>query len=149
MGKIQGICFVDFAVSVINSTASGIEVFRDLSVHFQYMESLLEHLRLSDERAPNVLRVLVQRLGYDLAPLESLPYYENPNVTRFERRNWEEHNIFSPNVLIDLRTLLLHAELLYLAEHAKQNKTDATTDARTKEIKNELLDIAGSGGYLD
>ena len=135
----------DFAVSVVKPTASGAEVFRDLSAQLQHMETLLEHYRWSDERSPDDLRELVQRLGYDLAPLESLPYYENP----FERRNWEEHNIYSPNVLLDLRALLLHAELLYLAEHAKHNKTDAITDARTKEIKNELLDIAGSGGYFD
>lgn len=135
----------DFAVNVIKPTASGAEVFRDLSAQFQHIETLLEHFRWSDERAPDDLRELVQRLGYDSAPLESLPYYENP----FEQRNWEYHNIGSPNVLLDLRTLLLHAELLYLAEHEKNNQTDATTDARSKEIKKELLDIAGSGGYVD
>ena len=34
-------------------------------------------------------------------------YYDNP----FENRNWERHNLGSPNVLLDLRTLQLYAEL--------------------------------------
>ena len=135
----------EFAVNVIKPNASGAEVFRVVCAKFQHMKALLEQYRQSDERAPDDLRELVQRLGYDLAPLESLPYYENP----FEGRNWEDHNIGSPNVLLDLTALLLHAELLYLTEYAKHNQTDATTDARIKEIMKELSDIAGSSGYID
>ena len=135
----------EFAVSVIKPTACGAEVFRDLSAHFQHVETLLGHYKWSDERAPDDLRELVRRLGYDLAPLETLPYYENP----FEGRNWEEHNIRSPNVLLDLTALLLHAELLYLTEYSKHNQTDATTDTRIKEIMKELSAIAASSGYFD
>ena len=134
----------DLAVNV-KPTASGAEVFRALSTQFQSMGALLEHYRKSDERAPDDLRELVQQLGYDLAPLESLPYYENP----FEGRNWEDHNLGSLNALLDLRALLLHAELLYFTEYAKHNQTDAATDARSKEIMKELSDIAGSSGYFD
>ena len=134
----------DLAVNV-KPTASGAEVFSALSAQFQRMEALLEHYRQSDERAPEDLRELVQRLGYDLAPLESLPYYENP----FERRNWEYHNLGSLNALLDLRALLLHAELLYLTAHAKLNQIDTITDARSKEIMKTLADIAGSSGYFD
>ena len=79
------------------------------------------------------------------APLESLPYYENP----FEGRNWEHHNLASPNALLDLRALQLHAELLYLAEYTKLNQTDAIAEARSKEIMKELSDIAGSPIYSD
>ena len=134
----------DLAVDV-KPTATGAEVFSALSTQFQRMEALLEDYRQSDERAPEDLRELVQRLGYNLAPLESLPYYENP----FERRNWEYHNLGSPNALLDLRALLLHAELLYLTAQAKLNQIDIITDARSKEIMKELADIAGSSGYFD
>ena len=135
----------EFAVKVIKPTATGAEVFRAISAQFQHVKALLEHYRKSDKRAPDDLRELVQRLGYDLAPLESLPYYENP----FERRNWEDHNLGSPNTLLDLRALLLHVELLYLTAHAKLNQIDINTDARSKEIMKELEDIAGSSGYFD
>ena len=101
------------------------------------MEELLEHYRKSDERAPEDLREIVQRLGYDLGPLESLPYYENP----FELRNWVFHNIGSTNTLLDLRALLLHAELLYLTARAELNQIDITTDARSKEIMKELANM--------
>ena len=134
----------DLVVNV-RPTASGAEVFSALSSQFQRIEALLEHYRQSDETASKDLRELVQRLGYDLAPLESLPYYENP----FEVRNWEYHNLGSPNALLDLRALLLQAELLYLTEFAKLNQTDAITDARSKEIMKELLDIAGSSVYSE
>ncbi len=135
----------DFAVNVIKPTASRAEVFKALATKLHNMEALLEHYRWSDKKAPEDLKELIERLGYDPAPLESLPYYENP----FEKRNWEDHNIGSPNVLVDLRALLLHAELLYLTEYAKHNQTDASTGARIKEIKKELLDVAGSWGYFD
>ena len=134
----------DLAVNV-KPTATGAEVFSALSAQFQRMEVLLERYRQSDERAPEDVRELVQRLGYDLAPLESLPYYENP----FELRNWESHNIGSPNALLDLRALLLHAELLYLTAHAELNQIDTITDDRSKEIMNELANIAGSSTYVD
>ena len=134
----------DLAVAV-EPAASGAEVFGALCTQFQRMEALLEHYRQSDEKAPEDLRDLLQRLGYDLAPLESLEYYENP----FEGRNWERHNIGSPNVLLDLKALHLHAELLYLTEYKKLNHTTAITEDRIKEIMKELSDIAGSEVYVD
>ena len=134
----------ELAVNV-KPAATGAEVFSALPDQFQRMEVLLERFSLSDERAPVNLRELVQRLGYDLAPLESLPYYENP----FDLRNWEYHNIGSPNALLDLRALLLHAELLYLTARAELNQIDISTDARSKEIMKELANITGSSIYVD
>ena len=100
---------------------------------------------MSDEAAPRDLKELLQRLDYELTPLESVPYYENP----FEGRNWEDHNLGSPNALLNMKALQLHAELLYLTEHVKLNSIDALAKRRMEEVKAALLDIATSAVYYD
>ena len=134
----------DLAVE-IESAASGTAVFQDLFTQLKRVEELLEHYRFSDERLPEDLEQLLLRIGYDLTPLKSVSYYENP----FVQRNWEDHNLGSPNVLLDLNKLLFHAELLYLAEYSKLHTINDTAKARMEEIKSELLEIAGSAGYCD
>ena len=134
----------DLAVE-IESAASGTAVFQDLFTQLKRVKELLEHYRFSDERLPEDLEQLLLRIGYDLTPLKSVSYYENP----FVQRNWEHHNLGSPNVLLDLNKLLFHAELLYLAEYSKLHTINDTAKARMEEIKSELLEIAGSAGYFD
>ena len=134
----------DLAVE-IEPAASGTAVFQDLFTHLKRVEELLEHYRLSDERLSEDLEQFLLRVGYDLAPLKSVPYYKNP----FVHRNWELHNLGSPNVLLDLTKLHLQAELLYLAEYSKLHTIDDTVKARMEEIKSELLEMAGSAVYHD
>ena len=134
----------DLAVEIAPA-ASGTAVFQDLLTQFKIVEERLEYYRLSDERLPEDLEQLLLRVGYDLAPLKSVPYYEN----LFVQRNWELHNLGSPNVLLDLKKLHLHAELLYLAEYSRLHTMDDTAKVRMDEIKSELLEIAGSAVYHD
>ena len=124
---------------------SGTRVFKDLRAKIKDVEALLEYYRESDERAPEELKTFLQTLGYDLTLLELVPYYENP----FENRNWEHHNLGSPNVLLDLRTLQLYAELLYLTEYAKHHTGDTVAKARREAVMNELSNIAASELYDD
>ena len=124
---------------------SGTRVFKDLRAKIKDVEALLEYYRESDERAPEELKTFLQTLGYDLTLLELVPYYENP----FENRNWERHNLGSPNVLLDLRTLQLYAELLYLTEYAKHHTGDTVAKARREAVMNELSNIAASELYDD
>ena len=119
-------------------------IFEDLRSKARDVEDLLEHYRLSDERIPNELKHFLKELGYDLTRFESVPYYENP----FENRNWELHNLGSTNTLLDLHTLQIQAELLYLEEHEKHH-SDATTATRRKAAMKELADIAASAAYAD
>ncbi len=134
----------DLAVDV-EPAATGVEVFRDTHTQLKKIETLLEHYKLSDEAAPRDLKELLHRLDYDLTPLESVPYYENP----FELRNWEHHNLGSPNALLNMKALQLHAELLYLTEYVKLNSIDALARRRMEEVKAALLDIAASAVYHD
>jgi len=124
---------------------SGTQVFRDLRAKTKDVEALLEYYRESDERAPEQLKTFLRTLGYDLTPLEAVPYYKNP----FEVRNWERHNLGSPNVLLDLKALQLYAELLYLAEYAKHHTDDTAAQARREAVMSELSHIAGSEQYHD
>ena len=134
----------DLAVDV-EPAASGIEVFRNVHTQLKRIEELLDHYRSSDEAAPNDLRELLQRLDYDLAPLDALPYYENP----FELRNWEYHNHGSTNTLLDMKALQLHAELLYLTQHAMLHSNDPHAIDRMEQVKAELLEIAAAAVYSD
>ena len=134
----------DLAVKV-KPGRSGIQVFKDLRAKLKDVEVLLNHYRESDEKAPEELKTFLLQLGYDLTLLESVPYYENP----FENRNWEPHNLGSPNVLLDLKTLQLYAELIYLTEYAKHHTGDTIIEARRKAVMKALSDIAGSALYHD
>jgi hypothetical protein len=134
----------DLAVQV-DPAAGGTEVFKDLRAQVKRVGQLFGEYRLSDEALPSELKEFVERLGYEAGPLESVPYYENP----FEQRNWEFHNLGSPNVLTDLTALLLQAELLYLSEWIKLHTSDEPAKLRMRSIKEELADIAGSGIYHD
>ena len=124
---------------------SGIQVFKDLRAKLKDVEALLNHYSESDEKAPEELKTFLQKLGYNLTILKSVPYYDNP----FENRNWERHNLGSPNVLLDLKTLQLYAELLYLTEYTKRHTGDTTTKARRKAVMKALSNIAGSALYHD
>ena len=134
----------DLAVEV-DPAAGGIAVFAALSTQVERVGELFDRYRLSDEALPSELSEFVERLGYEAGPLESVPYYENP----FEQRNWELHNLGSRNVLTDLRASLLQAELLYLSEWVKLHTSDEPSKLRMRAVKEELAEIAGSGGYAD
>lgn len=134
----------DLAVR-IDADADGIELFRALTEQVQHVGDLLKRYRLSDESLPDELSVFAETLGFDRESLEAIPYYENP----FKQRNWELHNLASPNVLKDLRVLILQSELHYLAEHLKLNQDDSRAQSRMEEVKGELEKIAESDVYHD
>ena len=134
----------DLAVEV-DPTAGGTAIFAALREQVERVGELFDHYRLSDEALPSELRAFVERLGYDVGPLETVPYYDNP----FEQRNWELHNLGSRNVLTDMTASLLQAELLYLSEWVKLHTSDELSRLRMRKVKEELADIAGSGGYAD
>ena len=133
----------DLAVQ-IQPGKGGVMIFEDLRAKTRDVEDLLERYRLSDARIPNELKQFLRELGYDLTRLESVPYYENP----FENRNWELHNLGSTNTLLDLQTLQIQAELLYLKEYEKHH-SGATAATRRKAAMKELADMASSAAYTD
>ena len=134
----------EFAIEV-KPKRSGIDVFEELRARTRDIEDLLEHYRRSDELVLDDLKEFLKRLDYDVAALESVPYYENP----FVNRNWEFHNIGSPNSLLHLQTLQRYAELLYLVEYEKHHAGDTTAANRRKAVMNELSGIAASAAYAD
>lgn len=143
--RIQGEHAVPDLAVEMEPTAIGTDVFQGVHQQLKRIEALLKHYKLSDEAAPEDLRALLRRLDFDVTPLESLPHSENP----FEARNWELHNLGSPNIVMDMRALQLHAELLYLTDHVVLLATDDVAKRRMEQVKAELLEIARVAVYHD
>ena len=135
---------VDLAVD-IDTAASGSDIFKSLHQKINQIEELFNLYQSSDDRLPFELRSFLQSLGYNLATYDAVPYYENP----FENRNWESHNISSPNILKDVKVLLLQAELHYLTEFVKINTTDASVKLQIEKTKSRLSTIIQSEVYHD
>lgn len=125
--------------------ADGLAVFRRLAESIERLSSILDRLSLSDHQLPGELREFLQRIGYDVAVLDDVPYYENP----FEIRNWETHSIGARNALRDLRATTLHAELLYLVEHVKLHPNNVAAANRLADVKEEVAHVAAAWGYAD
>jgi hypothetical protein len=125
--------------------ADGLTVFKHLAEYIERLAAILDHLSSSDDQLPSELRAFLQRIGYDVGALDTVPYYENP----FDIRNWETHNIGARNVLRDLRATALHAELLYLVEHVKLHPNNLLAKNRLADVKEEIAQIASSWGYAD
>lgn len=134
----------DLAVR-LDLDAEAHDVFDNLRGEVERVRGFFDRFRASDDALPSDLTAFLIGLGYDTSALDAVPYFENP----FEQRNWESHNIGSPNILTNLETLLLHAELLYLAEYLKLHAGDASAEARAGAIKEKLAEVAGSWGYVD
>ena len=75
----------------------------------------------------------------------SFLYYQNP----FENRNWESHNLGTPNWLLSLRIALAHIEVKYLSEYLKTNSIDNSARVKLEIAKEKLESYAASAMHVD
>lgn len=129
----------------LGADADAFTVFEELHAKLERVEELFEQYRRSDNSLSDEIRTFLQEIGYDLTNYDAVYYIENP----FRLRNWEYHNLGSPNVLTDLRVLILKTELFYWTERIKLHAEDASARDRIDEVKRELSDIAESDVYHD
>lgn len=106
---------------------------------------LLELLHQSDESLKLDFEALLSNKGISLELFNDIPYYENP----FENRNWESHNLGTPNWLQRLRIYLVHLEVKYLEEYLKTHSDDVKAKAIFEKSKEALKEYARTAMHVD
>lgn len=109
------------------------------------IESLLKLFHESDESLKTDFEALL--LKKDISPelYNDIPYYEHP----FENRNWESHNLGTPNWLQRLRIDLVHLEVKYLEEYLKTHGDDLQAKENFEKAKEALKQYAKSAMHVD
>lgn len=109
------------------------------------IEKLLESFHKSDESLKADLEALLVRKGISAELFHDIPYYEHP----FENRNWESHNLGTPNWLQRLRIDLVHIEVKYLEEYLKTHSDDLKAKASFEKAKEALKEYAKTAMHVD
>ncbi|HCG5532260.1 TPA: hypothetical protein NJ015_004511 [Vibrio parahaemolyticus] len=129
----------------VNGQASFDEVIADAHNAVSGIEALLNRLRESDEALVEDLNVLLELKNIPESTFTDVPYYQNP----FENRNWESHNLGTPNWLLSLRIALTHIEVKYLSEYLKTNSNDNSARNKLDMAKQKLESYAVSAMHVD
>lgn len=129
----------------VNGQASFDEVIADAHNAVSGIEALLNRLRESDEALVEDLNVLLELKNIPESTFTDVPYYQNP----FENRNWESHNLGTPNWLLSLRIALTHIEVKYLSEYLKTNSNDNSARNKLDMAKQKLESYAVSAMPVD
>ncbi|EMP4434512.1 hypothetical protein [Vibrio diabolicus] len=129
----------------VNGQASFDEVIADAHNAVSGIEALLNRLRESDEALVEDLNVLLELKNIPESTFTDVPYYQNP----FENRNWESHNLGTPNWLLSLRIALTHIEVKYLSEYLKTNSNDNSARNKLEMAKQKLESYAVSAMHVD
>ncbi|EGQ8807128.1 hypothetical protein DC847_RS18945 [Vibrio parahaemolyticus] len=129
----------------VNGQASFDEVIVDAHNAVSGIEALLNRLRESDEALVEDLNVLLELKNMPESTFTDVPYYQNP----FENRNWESHNLGTPNWLLSLRIALTHIEVKYLSEYLKTNSNDNSARNKLDMAKQKLESYAVSAMHVD
>jgi hypothetical protein len=109
------------------------------------IENLLELLHKSDDSLKVDFEVLLDKKGISPELFNDVPYYENP----FDNRNWESHNLGTPNWLQRLRIDLVHLEVKYLEEYLKTHSSDVKAKVSFEKAKEELKEFAETAIHVD
>ncbi|MGR5150120.1 hypothetical protein ACQKP8_26690 [Photobacterium alginatilyticum] len=129
----------------VNGQANFQDIINDAREAVSGLEGLLERLHQSDEKLNDDFLHLLNLRGIPESVFSDVPYYENP----FENRNWESHNLGTPNWLLKLRIALTHLEVKYLSEYLKTNSNDNTARAKLDSAKSKLEEYAISAIHVD
>ena len=109
------------------------------------IENLLQAFCESDDVLEEDFVSFLSKKGINGEIFNDIPYYENP----FSGRNWEFHNIGTPNWLQRLRIDLLHIEVKYLEEYLKTNTNDQNAKTSFEKAKIKLKDYAKTARHID
>lgn len=109
------------------------------------IKSLLELFHESDESLKTDFEALLIRKDISPELFNDIPYYEHP----FENRNWESHNLGTPNWLQRLRIDLVHLEIKYLEEYLKTHSDDPQAKANFEKAKEGLKQYAKTAMHVD
>ncbi|MBY5920794.1 hypothetical protein [Ferrimonas balearica] len=109
------------------------------------IESLLKSFHKSDGKSKSDFEALLIKEGISPELFSNIPYHANP----FENRNWESHNLGTPNLLQRLRIDLVHIEVKFLEEYLKTHNDDLHAKAKFEKAKDELKEYAETAMHVD
>ena len=102
----------------IEKDASLESLLANIEEHFSNVKWLFDKMAQFDEKLPNDVRELCNRVGVDYQQFEQVPYYENCLIDRL----WELHNLAVPNNCSHLKMYYLQFCVNVFAELAKHDK---------------------------
>lgn len=138
--------FVDSGLAMdIDGNSSFFNVVESAYGAVSGIENLLDSFHKSDESLKNDFEALLAKKGVSPDLFHDIPYYKHP----FENRNWESHNLGSPNWLQRLRIDLVHIEVKYLEEYLKTHSDDLQSKARFETAKEVLQKYAKTAMHVD
>lgn len=129
----------------IDAKASFLDIMRTFQENIDYLSSLHDSFRESDERLQVDFEHLLERKGIDPKLFCDIPYYENP----FQNRNWELHNLGIPTRMQRLKIDLMHMEIKYIEEFLKTNSKDKQAKERLEHLKVAFAKIAQHASVVD
>ncbi len=138
--------FADSGLAMeVNGDNSFFEVLTSTHDAVDGIEALLGSFHKSDECLKEDFEALLQKKGVPPELFQDVPYYENP----FENRNWESHNLGTPNWLQRLRINLVHIEVKYLEEYLKTHSNDLQAKESFERAKLALKEYAETAIHVD
>ena len=129
----------------INAKGTFFDVLSSIRDAVASIEGLLDLLHRSDEELPGEFRSLLIRRNVAPSLFSDVPYYENP----FQNRNWEIHNLGSPNWLQKVRIDLIHLEVKYLENYLLSHAQEAAAAERLEKAKAHLAELAQHAAHVD
>jgi len=129
----------------VNGDSSFIEIISSAKETLDHIHNLLLRLHESDEKLERDFINFLSKKNINKEVFDDIPYYENP----FDGRNWESHNLSSPNLIQRLRIDLIHIEVKYLEEYLKVNNNDLIAKSNFEKAKKILKDFAETAMHAD
>ena len=129
----------------VNSNNNFFDVLANAYDAVNGIQNMLESLHASDEALKQDFDALLIKKGIAKELFDGIPCNENP----FENRNWELHNLGTPNWLQRLRIDLAHIEVRYIEEYLKTNSNDLDVKVRFEKAKRLLKEFAKTTIHID
>lgn len=145
LNKIEHI-FLDSGLAMdVQGDSSFFDVIASAREAVNGIASLLESCRESDMSLNVDFETILAKKGVSPELFNDIPYYEHP----FRNRNWELHNLGTPNWLQRLRIDLVHVEVKYFEEYLKTHSDDAMAKASFERAKAALRAYAKTAMHID
>lgn len=145
LNKIDHI-FADSGLAMaVNGDHSFFDVIGSAYGAVNGIENLLELLHKSDKSLKIDFEALLAKKGISPELFNNIPYKED----LFEIRNWELHNLGTPNFLRRIRIDLMHLEVKYLEEYLKTNSSDVKAKVSFEKAKERLKKYAKTAIHVD
>ena len=129
----------------VNAKGTFFDILSSIRHAIDSIEGLLDSLQEHDEELPKEFRSMLIRKNIAPSLFSDVPYYENP----FENRNWEIHNLGTPNWLQRVRIDLVHLEVKYLEEYIVSHAQEAAAAERLERTKANLAELAQHAAHFD